>query len=78
MVSYVMESRKGRRSLVALLVALAIATVGLYLATSATATKPAKATTFCNSFAHGPIQDRDADGNLIVRFHGRVQCERPD
>ena len=44
MVSYVMESRKGRRSLVALLVALAIATVGLYLATSATATKPAKAT----------------------------------
>jgi hypothetical protein len=70
MVSYVMESRKGGRSLVALLVALAVATVGIYIATTATMAKPAHAIG-CYAYAERPQQTQSS---MNIYHSGGVQC----
>jgi|SRR5215216_592483 len=76
MVGYVRENSKGRRALLALLVALAVATVGIYLVISATAAKPAKAATYCNSYAYAPVHTT-INGIEQMRFKGQIKCDAP-
>jgi len=79
MVSYVMESRRGRRSLFALLVALAVATVGVYVMATATTAQPVKAATgtTCDPYAKAPFLSTMSDGTRYVNFRSTVICSAP-
>jgi hypothetical protein len=72
MVSNAIESTKGRRSLVALLAALAVATIGVYLVAMSAAAKPAEAVS-CAAFSHAPKVYQSFE----MQGMGEIQCSGP-
>jgi hypothetical protein len=76
MVSYVVESKKGTRTLLALLAALAVATLGFYVAAMSSFAKPAEAAVSCNpgTYAYAPIQKDLSTGVRVIQFNAAMRC----
>jgi hypothetical protein len=76
MVSNVVVSRTGTRSLFALLVAVIVATIGVYVMATVIMAQPTKAATgtTCKPYAKAPFLSTRSDGTRFVNFRTTVIC----